>query len=38
LEELDRPLDGFGWRDVWDNFTGPQAKALRALLPQYLVR
>jgi hypothetical protein len=27
LEELDRPLDAFGWQDVWDNFTGPQAKA-----------
>jgi hypothetical protein len=27
LEELDRPLDAFGWQDLWDNFTGPQAKA-----------
>ena len=26
-EELDRQLDGFGWEDMWDNFTGPQAKA-----------
>jgi hypothetical protein len=27
LEELDRHVDGFGWQDTWDNFTGPQAKA-----------
>ena len=27
LEELDRNLDAFGWQDMWDNFTGPQAKA-----------
>ena len=26
-EELDTPLDGFGWEDAWDNFNGPQAKA-----------
>jgi hypothetical protein len=26
-KELDFPLDGFGWEDSWDNFTGPQAKA-----------
>jgi hypothetical protein len=26
-EELDSRLDGFGWQDTWDNFTGPQAKA-----------
>jgi hypothetical protein len=25
-EELDKRLDGFGWQDTWDNFTGPQAK------------
>jgi hypothetical protein len=27
LEELDTRLNGFGWEDRWDNFTGPQAKA-----------
>jgi hypothetical protein len=27
LEELDVRLNGFGWEDSWDNFTGPQAKA-----------
>jgi hypothetical protein len=27
LEELDARLNGFGWEDSWDNFTGPQAKA-----------
>jgi hypothetical protein len=27
LEELDVHLNGFGWEDSWDNFTGPQAKA-----------
>ena len=27
LGKLDRPLDGFGWQDMWDKFTGPQAKA-----------
>ena len=27
LEQLDVPLNGFGWEDSWDNFTGPQAKA-----------
>ena len=26
LEELDRTLDAYGWQDIWDNFTGPQAK------------
>jgi hypothetical protein len=25
--ELDVRLNGFGWEDSWDNFTGPQAKA-----------
>ena len=28
LEELDARLNGFGWEDSWDNFTGPQAKKL----------
>jgi hypothetical protein len=27
LEELDRTLDAYGWQDMWDNSTGPQAKA-----------
>jgi hypothetical protein len=27
LEELDARLNGFGWEDSWDNFTGPQARA-----------
>ena len=27
LDELDVHLNGFGWEDGWDNFTGPQAKA-----------
>jgi hypothetical protein len=27
LEELDVRMNGFGWEDSWDNFTGPQAKA-----------
>jgi hypothetical protein len=27
LEELDRTLDAYGWQDIWDNFTGPLAKA-----------
>jgi hypothetical protein len=27
LGELDARLNGFGWEDSWDNFTGPQAKA-----------
>ena len=27
LRELDVRLNGFGWEDSWDNFTGPQAKA-----------
>jgi len=31
LEELDRPLDAFGWEDLWDNFTGPEAKAFHLL-------
>jgi hypothetical protein len=26
-EDLDKPLDGFGGEDMWDNFTGPQANA-----------
>ena len=26
-EELDKPLNGFGWEDMWDNFNSPQAKA-----------
>jgi hypothetical protein len=26
-EDLDKPLDGFGWEEMWDNITGPQAKA-----------
>jgi hypothetical protein len=26
-DELDVRLNGFGWEDSWDNFTGPQAKA-----------
>jgi hypothetical protein len=30
-EDLDQPLDGFGWEDMWDNFTGPQAKAYHLL-------
>ena len=24
-------LNGFGWQDAWDNFTGPQAKAFHLL-------
>jgi hypothetical protein len=27
LDDLDVRLNGFGWEDSWDNFTGPQAKA-----------
>jgi hypothetical protein len=27
LDELEVRLNGFGWEDSWDNFTGPQAKA-----------
>ena len=30
-EELDVRLNGFGWEDSWDNFTGPQAKARHLL-------
>jgi hypothetical protein len=30
-EELDTRLNGFGWQDQWDNFTGPQAKAFHLL-------
>jgi hypothetical protein len=30
-EDLDKRLDGFGWQDAWDNFTGPQAKAFHLL-------
>ena len=31
LEELDNAVNGFGWEDIWDNFTGPQAKAYHLL-------
>jgi hypothetical protein len=27
MDDLDVHLNGFGWEDSWDNFTGPQAKA-----------
>jgi hypothetical protein len=27
VDDLDTRLNGFGWEDRWDNFTGPQAKA-----------
>jgi hypothetical protein len=30
-EDLDTRLNGFGWEDRWDNFAGPQAKALHLL-------
>ena len=30
-EDLDTRLNGFGWQDQWDNFTGPQAKAFHLL-------
>jgi hypothetical protein len=30
-EDLDKRLNGFGWQDGWDNFTGPQAKAYHLL-------
>ena len=30
-EDLDKRLNGFGWQDSWDNFTGPQAKAFHLL-------
>jgi hypothetical protein len=30
-EELDKRLSGFGWEDLWDNFSGPQAKAFHLL-------
>jgi hypothetical protein len=30
-QDLDNPLDGFGWEDAWDNFTSPQAKAFHLL-------
>jgi hypothetical protein len=30
-EDLDKRLNGFGWQDSWDNFTGPQAKAYHLL-------
>jgi hypothetical protein len=30
-EDLDKRLNGFGWQDAWDNFTGPQAKAFHLL-------
>jgi hypothetical protein len=29
--DLDKRLNGFGWEDAWDNFTGPQAKAFHLL-------
>jgi hypothetical protein len=29
--DLDKPLDGFGWEDMWDNVNGPQAKAYHLL-------
>ena len=32
LEELDVRLNGFGWEDSWDNFTGPHAKAHHLLM------
>jgi hypothetical protein len=28
---LDAPVDGFWWEDMWDNFTGPTAKAYHLL-------
>jgi len=30
-EDLNKRLNGFGWQDAWDNFTGPQAKAFHLL-------
>jgi hypothetical protein len=30
-EDLDKRLNGFGWQDEGDNFTGPQAKAFHLL-------
>jgi hypothetical protein len=30
-EDLDARLNGFGWQDRWDNFTGPQARAFHLL-------
>jgi hypothetical protein len=36
LEELDRTLDAYGWQDIWDNFTGPQAKAHHLLKKLHL--
>jgi hypothetical protein len=30
-QDLEKRLDGFGWEDAWDNFTGPQAKAFHLL-------
>ena len=26
--DLDKPLDGFGWEDMWDNFTGPKRRPI----------
>jgi hypothetical protein len=26
VDDLDARLNGFGWEDRWDNFTGPQAR------------
>ena len=31
LEELDNAVNGFGWEDICDNFTSPQAKAYHLL-------
>jgi hypothetical protein len=31
IDDLDTRLNGFGWEDRWDNFTGPQAKAFHLL-------
>lgn len=30
-EDMDKPVDGFGWEDLWDNVTSPQAKAFHLL-------
>jgi hypothetical protein len=30
-DNLDDLLDGFGWQDRWDNFSGPQARAYHLL-------
>ena len=31
VDDLDTRLNGVGWEDRWDNFTGPQAKAFHLL-------